>query len=315
MIRLNIMAPVLGILFYCLIEALCRKEYKYIGRAFKWTLLGFVIFPILSCIYMFFMNGFAGIDDMFYATILFNLDYAENSHIGSHLFGEYEFIYKAMLPMLFILFFIRQNKRDIFVLCCSFILTALSMGGLSYYHYLIVFIPLLVASFICINSTKFKYAAVLVLALLYSKTVYRQFDWSHFLSAEGNAYTEAFNKVIAPIPESERNNIWNMAGPFVVEDFMYANLVHQNRMIAPWQMSLSDRLYQEESEKIQTIKPKYVIYASYTKWWKKLPLRYHKKHNFTESDADLQFVLDNYEVLSTAQWPDGTQLFCYHLKK
>ena len=315
MIRLNIMAPVLGILVYCLIEAIGKKEYQYIGQALKWSVLGFVLFPVLGCVYMFVVNGVTGIDNMFFATILFNLEFAANPGIGSHLFGEYEFIYKAMLPMLFLLPFIGQNKRDILVLCSSFMVTALLMGGKDEYHYLMMFIPLLVASFACINSSKLRYVAVVVLALLYSKTVYRQFDWSHFLSSEGTAYTEAFNKVIAPIPESKRNEIWNMGGGYIVEDFMHAHLVQSNRILLPFQMSISDRLYNEESEQIQKVKPEYVIYASYAEKWQNDGLRYHKKHDFAESDSDLQFLLNNYELLVTADRPDGTQLFCYHLKK
>lgn len=315
MIRLNIMAPVLSILFYCLIEALWKKEYQYIGRAFKWSFLGFVIFPVLGCIYMFYLNGFTGLDDMFYATVLFNLDYASNSHIGSHLFGEYNYIYKAMLPMLFLLLFFYQNRRDVLVLCSSFMLTVLSLGGFNFYHYLILFIPLLVASFRCIDSTKIRYTAIILLALLYSKTLYHQFDWSHFFSPKENLHVEAFNKVIAPIPESKRNDIWNMASVYLITDFMNAKLVQHNRMIIPWQMSFSNRLYQEENSKIQQERPDYVIYALYAEKWRNDPCKYNKKHANAESEADLQFVLDNYEVLSTAQWPDGTKLFCYHLKR
>lgn len=310
-IRPNNMAPVLGMLLYCFIEALCKKEYQYIERAIKWICLGIIIFPLLACIYMFIMNGLLGIDDMFYATILFNIDYTGRAHLGSHLL----FIYKAMLPMLFILPFIRGNRRDVLVLVCSFILTALSLGKSSYSHYLMVFIPLLVASFACINSSKLRYVAFIVLALVYSKTVYRQFYWSHVLSSEGTAYTEAFNKVIAPIPESKRNEIWNMGGGYIVEDFMHAHLVQSNRILLPFQMSISDRLYNEESEQIQKVKPEYVIYALYARKWQNDGLRYHKRHGFAESDSDLQFVLNNYELLATADRPDGTQLFCYHLKK
>ena len=314
-IRLNNMASVLGILLYCLIEALWRKEYHYVGRAIQWIGCGFIIFPLLVCIHMFIMNGLAGIDDMLYATILFNLDYTGRSHFGSHLLGEYNYIYKALLPMLFLFPLIYKNKRDVLVLCCSFILTALTLGGASFYHYLIVFIPLLVASFTYISLSKLRYAAIVILALLYSKTIYRQFDWSHFLSTEGDAYTEAFNKVIAPIPESKRNAIWNMGGGYLAGDFMRAHLVQNNRVLLPFQMSISNILYDEESEEIQKVKPEYVIYASYAEQWQNDGLRYHKKHNFIESNADLQFVLDNYELLSTAQRVDGTQLFCYHLKK
>lgn len=314
MIRLNNTAPVLGILLCCLIKAVWKKEYKYIERALKYSFLGFIILPILGCFHMFCLNGFAGIDDMFYAAILFNLDYAANSHIGSHLLGEYSFIYKAILPMLFLLPSIKKERQNIIVLYASFVLTALTIGGASYIHYLEVFIPLLIASFACMHSFKIKYASIIILVLLYSKTVYRQFDWSHFLTSESDDYKEAFDKVIAPIPMEERGNIWNMCGGYMAEDFMCAGLLQQNRILLPFQMSISDRLYEEENEKIQKIKPKYVLFAIYSGDWQNQGLKYHKKHGYAESDADLKFVLDNYKVLATSYLPDGTQLFCYHLK-
>lgn len=314
MIRLNIMAPVLGMLLYCLVEAIWEKKYLYVGQAIKWSILGFVILPLLGCVQMFVMNGITGIDDMFYATILFNLAFAADPSMGSHLLGGYEYIYKSILPMLFLLFFIKQNRRDVLALCCSFMLTALTIGGRDEYHYLIEFIPLLVASLACMHSFKIRYASIIILVLLYSKTVYRQFDCSHFLSSENEEYKEAFDKVIAPIPMEERGNIWNMCGGYMAEDFMRAGLLQQNRILLPFQMSISDRLYEEENEKIQKIKPKYVLFAIYSEDWQNQGLKYHKKHGYAESDADLQFVHDNYEVLATSYLPDGSQLFCYHLK-
>lgn len=315
LLRLNNASPVLGLLLYCLIDATRKKEFLYIFRAMKYVSAGCIIPIIIACSYMFYKNGIQGIYDMYYANITFNIDYSiDRGFSGFNTERQFTFIYKVLLPALLIIPLIKKAHRFVLPLLFAFILTYATIGSTQSWHYLIIFIPLIVASFSCLTMARYKYVAWGVITLLYAKTIYRQFDISHFNFSGENTYYEVFHKLIVPIPEAERNNIWNLNATFLVDDFRNEKIIQQNRMIFPFQLSVSKTLYDEECGKFQKTKPKYVIYADYKETWMKGLTIYNKYNNYKESKTEYFYLQSHYKLISSACWKDGTKLYCYQIK-
>ena len=104
-----------------------------------------------------------------------------------------------------------------------------------------------------------------------------------------------------------------MGGGLLACDFLKAGIIQKNRILLPFQLSVSKRLYDEENMKIQKVKPEYVIFTTCTSDFFRNLLRYSSQNNYQESDADYQFVQSNYKLISSATCENGTQLFCYQL--
>ena len=314
LLRLNNIAPVFIILVYCLIEAILKRKYHYAIKATTIIFASFTIFPILACIHMYLLNGFQGIDDMFYAIIGFNLDYAKQSGMGAQFDWSNPLLFcTPFLPFIYLLPAIFKERQVVIPLLLAFLFTLISTGGRSYPHYFIVIIPLLVSSFACLPRYKIKYLALL--ALLFINVTLIRRSWMTYLPIlQNNTYNESFCEVIRPIPDSKKNQIWNMGGGFLARDFIKAGLFQQNRMLLPFQLSISDRLLEEEGEKIQKVKPEYVIHAVYSDEYDNSLLQYTVQSDFKESESDYQFLIKNYDLISSVKRVDDSMLYCYRIK-
>ena len=315
LLRINNMVPAFIILLYCLIEALLKRKYSYAVKATGIIFASFLIFPLLACLYMYLLNGTKGVDDMFYAIIGFNLDYAKESGIGCQFDWSNLLLYSTpFLPILYLLPFILKKRQIVIPLLLATLFTFISIGGRSYPHYFIVFIPLLAASFACLPHYRIKYPVMLVLVLLNVTQIRR--SWITYLPmAQNDTFHESFCEVIKPIPDAKKTQIWNMAGGFLARDFIESGLIQQNRMLLPFQLGVSERLFQEEGEKIQEVKPEYVIYAVYTDEFDNSLLKYTVQNNYKESDSDYQFLVDNYDLISSVKREDDSMLYCYRIKQ
>ena len=214
---------------------------------------------------------------------------------------------------LYILPAIFKERQVVIPLLLAFLFTLISTGGRSYPHYFIVIIPLLVSSFACLPRYKIKYLALL--ALLFINVTLIRRSWMTYLPILlNNTYYESFCEVIRPIPDSKKNQIWNMGGGFLARDFIKAGLFQQNRMLLPFQLSISDRLFEEEGEKIQKVKPEYVIHAVYSDEYDNSLLQYTVQSDFKESESDYQFLIKNYDLISSVKREDDSMLYCYRIK-
>jgi len=315
LLRINNMVPAFIILLYCLMEALLKRKYGYAVKATTIIFASFLIFPLLACIYMYLLNGTKGVDDMFYAIIGFNLDYAKESGIGCQFDWRNILLYSTpFLPILYLLPIIMKDRQVAIPLLLATLFTFISIGGRSYPHYFIVFIPLLAASFACLPQYRIKYLAMLVLVLLNVTQIRR--SWLTYLPmAQNDTFYESFCEAIKPIPDSKKTQIWNMAGGFLARDFIKTGVIQQNRMLLPFQLGISERLFQEEGEKIQKVKPEYVIYAVYTDEFDNSLLKYTVQNNYKESDSDYQFLVNNYDLISSVKREDDSVLYCYRIKQ
>ncbi len=316
LLRLNNMIPVLTILIYCLFEALWNKKYQYAINATTWIVLGFLVLPLAACLFMFLLNGIDGINDMFYAMIGFNMDYATDTGLGFLAFLENSILIIApLISIALLLLFIKSDWRKSIPLLLAFIFTIITTGGNGYPHYYMLFIPLMVACFSVIPRNRMKattYSSIIGIALIYL-FILRGSNLTYYPMFYNDNYHDSFCEVIKPIPDSKKNGIWNMGGSPLLRDFIKSGITQQNRMFLNFQLGLSEKLYEEECNKIQKIKPEYVIYAVYTDQFDNEVMKYTIKNNYRESDSDYQFVLDNYQLISSVKREDGSILYCYRL--
>ena len=316
LIRVNNMAPLVGLILYCFIIACLNRNFKYILRAFLFMSCGFAFPVLLAVAYMGIVGGMQGIKDMYYANITFNLEYSHHDFLWMNpTIKNVKFVYKSIIIAFFVLPFVKKAPKIALPCLLGFVVTFLSIGGKGHQHYLMIFVPLIAFAIASMSNARIRYAAVLLIVALTCKTLYKQ-GMPNTNYNEGNTYLECFEKVIKPIPESERDNIWNFNGAFILNDFCRAGCNQQNRMILGFQLSLSDSLYKSESEKIQRVRPKYVIYTSgYKEEWMASAAEYSRKNNNAEYERDKSFLFSNYEKVSSANWKDGTEVACYKQKE
>ena len=310
--RINNGISVLIMLLFCLVEALWLKKYNYIKRSIIWLMIGFIILPVIACCYMYMLNGIDGIDDMIYATIGFNIEYAkESGFAGFVLWKDPKSTGTALLPLLFLFPMLKNNKRELWLIILIYILTALSIGGRIYPHYFIVFIPLFVLFFAYISNSRIRYYAIPIMAVVIGFFSIHEIDIDF-----SRKYTPSkpFTQILKSVPVTKRSEIWNMGGALLTYDFLKAGIVQKNRMLLPFQLSVSKRLYDEENMKIQKVRPEFVLYTTCTNPFMDSLIRYSIKNKYRESDLDYQFVLANYELISRIEREDGSRLYCYQLK-
>lgn len=313
-IRLNNAAPVIGLLFYCLLRAVMRKEFGYIGKAMLYIFLGFLLPVSAACLYMGVVAGMQGIADMLYSTFLFNVEYMKVQGAATFDIAKYGYLFGISLPVLIVLPLIRKQPERVVPLLFCFFLTVLTLGKSFYDHYLITFIPVLVASFACLDYYKFRNYIIIPLLAYYAVELPISFDERHFDTRQRLADLDAFQKLIRPIPESERDQIWNLGTGYLF-DVMKANQIIQiNRMILYFQLNVSPSLFEMEAHKVQSVKPKYVLF------WTRYPQNYNYISSLSEytdrdgnpgMDADIQFVKDNYQRFSSTEWGGDGELVCY----
>lgn len=310
LMRVNNMSPIVGLLLYCLIVAMKRKEYGYLACSIG-IIASSACLPLLLAIgYMGTIGGVQGIRDMFFATITFNMEYSvgRNNLLLFNLWNNIRYIYKALLPIIFLLPVISRERTIALPLLLSFLSAVVSTGGGRNFHYLMIFIPLLVVSFSCLRNTRFCYLTLLLTTIIYGKTLLRQFDADHFRFPLKDERYEAFAKVISPIPPSERNKVWNMGGGFLVQYFTKADMVQTNRLLLPFQLRISPALHHTEVGCLQRRKPEYVIVADYHEDWMCDAI------SFSKADEE-PFIKEHYELIASSCWEDGTQLFCYRRRQ
>ena len=306
MIRVNNVAPMLGVLVFCTYEAVRRSEYSYLLKAVGLIFTGWV-FPIAICmLYMYIVGGLRGIQDMFYANFTFNLEYNKDHAAPPYDIEYVKYIYKILLPIPFLLIAGYKKKLYLPPILIGYIITLMTRGRVHHYHYLIVFLPLFVYS---LGVVKGKYRLVLFACILLFnvKTFYNQFSIKHFsLSYENTA--SKIECLFAKIPKEDRTQVWSYNGTFLLKEYIQNDFIQCNRMFLPWQIDISKDLRKTEYNKIIRIRPKYVLYAYYVENWM------NESAHYSGRVADEDFIKKNYAVISSVSFEDGVKVDCYKLK-
>lgn len=298
MIRINNIAPITGCMLYAAIISFKNKEWRYLRKSFVLILLGMIIPLAIGIMYMFCIGGLQGISDFIFANWTFNIEYSKDEKVTFDI-ERVRYLYKVILPIVLIVPFVLRKKHYVIPIIIGYIVTLLTIGKTQHYHYLMVFIPLLLASFTCIYPKKIIYGVLFVfLAFLNAKTFVNEFKKGDFFVNKHRDY-QKLESLLRNIPSTGNKTIWSYNGAFLVDDYMKIDLLQTNRVFLPWQLNISDALMNSEKNKIMDIKPDYVLYPLYNQSWMNESAKYEY------SDIDENYIKMNYIIKSAVELNDG----------
>lgn len=305
LLRLNNTSPVIGLLLYCLIEALSKKKFEYVKTSFIFVFAGFSLILLFFTIYQFIVAGIKGVDDMFYATVTFNIDYTKNYTTETRpLLSYLKFTYKVITPALLLLIFVKKRSKSVCPLLFAYAITLLTLGNVSFLHYLIVFVPLVYFSLMCISEYRTTFiVVVLFLSFTTGRIAYNK-GIPNDLSYKEDKPSE-LEQLLEGIPQDERELIWNYNGVFDLHQFQKLDIILANRVFLPFQIDLSYNLNKQECKRIQKLAPKYVYYVKYNDEVS------NKLTTYNCTNSDYIFIKKNYRVMNEIKYPDGMNKIMY----
>lgn len=283
-IRINNAVPFLGFLAWYWVQLLVDKDFKKLFRDIILFLTGFLIVAATCVFYFYFKVGWQGVDEMFYATFLFNFDYigVKGTHKIPSLILYFLFISLCILQQIINS---RKDKPILIPSLISYGLFIVSFGTRCFTHYLMALLPLLVVLFMT-TKQEMKRKPILIALPLMAALFYLPIPLAlavNDLVLKNDKYSviyEDFHHCIEDIPEAERDSIYNYnlhgnaAGMMQHEKLLQCNRVFFSSFVFHYK-----RLYKEETEK-PFYSPKWIIIS-----WD----RY-----FTDDDA--RFVISNYDL-------------------
>ncbi len=291
-IKLNSTAPILCSCLILTFLYLNNKQYKELFHIIAYVFIGGIL--ILSIVTLTFgvVYGFSYIYDLYYGTILFNLEYVANAGSGSIL----DIPLLVFILCFVISFSINRKDNDIIFLytLMAFCLLCLTLSKAYFYHYFIVSIPILLPLISLIIASNY-------FSSLYSKI----FRWRYVLACvaifsfvfasilvkpkiedaikRGKVYERGyydFYSKYQSLCEDEKENIWNYNARFNGLNALYTiNTVQMNRVILPSQIQVSSALH--EKAELREKKPIRILIDEKGKWY---------------SSSDSVFVSKNYKI-------------------
>ena len=306
MLRLNNVAPVLGVILYAAYKALKGKDYRYFTKAFFFIFLGWLTPILLSFAYMYIVGGTKGMYDMYYATVLFNIDYKAIYGGNPTLYDRTRFFYKAMMPALFALLIIRKKLDYIFPLFLGYLIVIPATGKSENYVYLQGCLVLMVYTMACLDTHKLKYLFLIILVGFHAKTFVKSASLSSFSLNKDGSDLMAIHEVLARVPHSEWDNIWQYGTCYMLKDLMTLHILQPNRMFLNGQLNESYPLMKEERYKVQQIRPQYILTARYNKekWM-------NETREYDGSELDVLYIKKNYSIIASAIGEDNTEIYLY----
>lgn len=261
MIRLNNTAPLIVFAILHLIRCIKGKEYKWF-----WTdvaiICGGVICVIFLCsIFYFVKEGWTGVYEMIYGSIIYNYLYLIGD-VGSRL----PFIIKlqhyapsiGFIIISIIICHFTPKKQLIVATIISYIVSLLAIGRFGYGHYMIILIPLFVITIGVIYMHRtfltgilFVFTVITTIRLLHDPA--DRLVVNLLRKPINTELYDGFHRFVNSIPEKQRHNIYNASLNHMGSGlFAKENIYQCNRIIYAYHVEISPRL--QEYEKNHTIK-------------------------------------------------------------
>ena len=265
-IRINNILLISGYLFWFLWISLRKNQYVYLGKGIALIGLG-ILLPTAACILFFFVKGGAvGIEELWFGTIGFNLEYMRK--YGSSEPLTLQFIILSYAPVMMMAFLsilcIKKERDQIIPLLFSYGIGLFFVGQTLFRHYFLVFVPLYVVTWAAICRSKHSSALQIIVFFTFVgaslKPIKRYV--SHFTSGwESRVRMRCvqFENMISKIPAEERTCIWNYNGQEVMDAIVDADIVQCNRIIIPFHLDISEKLANAERNKILKVRPQWII--------------------------------------------------------
>lgn len=275
MIRLNNTAPIVGFVLWHFILCIHQKKYKYLWIDVALIISGIVIIFVICSSFYLFKAGWNGVYEMIYGTFVFNYIYYLSLY-NIHSPTIFNILFFYLTPIVFgiiTLICLLYKKETIHIgipIIISYLITVFAIGYSIFYHYLMVFIPLLVLTTGYIFYTKNKNTFFLGVAMLFYffYTGYDAIDHLAFLMMGKQANTEindGFHRFVYSLPQNERSSIYNEGVSHNIGPGLFAsnNICQCNRILYKRHLDYSLRLREyETNHSIKDMKPVWILTQS-----------------------------------------------------
>ena len=275
MIRLNNTAPIVGFVLWHFFLCVHQKKYKHLWIDIALIISGIVIIFIICSSFYLFKAGWDGVYEMFYGTFIFKyIYYLSLYNIHNPTLINILLFYLAPIVFGIINIICLLHKKETIHLgipvIISYFITIFAVGYSIFYHYLMVFIPLLVltTSYIFFTKTKFTYILGMAMVLYFFHTGYDAIDHLAFRMMGKKANTEindGFHRFVSSLPLNERGSIYNEGMSHNIGPGLFANenICQCNRILYKRHLDYSSNLRKyEATHGIKDLKPIWVLTQS-----------------------------------------------------
>ena len=298
-IKLNSTAP---ILCSCLILAylyIKTKQYKELFYSTTYVFIGGILILAIVTLTFGIVYGFSYIYDLYYGTILFNLEYVANAGNGSIL----DIPLLIFILCFVICFSINRKGNDIIFqyTIMAYCLLCLTLSKAYFYHYFIVSIPILlplVSLILASNHFSFLYSKIFRWRYVLACVAIFSFVFVSILVKpkiedaikRGEVYERGYHDFYSryqSLSEDEKENIWNYNARFNGLNALYTiNAVQMNRIILPSQLQVSSTLL--EKAELREKKPLRILIDEKGKWYRPSDSAFVKNNYYVEYVVRLQ---------------------------
>lgn len=303
LLRLNNVAPLAGLFFWCFFLEIRQRHYAYLAKALSFALIGFFIPISIACLWFFVKAGNEGLYELYYANVLFNLEYARTYSWDKEipLWKELIAVFFQLAVLLFGLLRCPNSayRKMSIGLICAILLTILTMGRSWFSHYQMILIPTIIISLSLLSHLKKHfYLFIVLLSGLY---------WSKYPIAEEynnlkkNAVNQQFqyevNDLVHHIPFSEQEQTWNLNASACIDAFLYSEVFPQSRFCNTWHRTFSRRFREEETDAFRLNAPLWV---------------FAEEDGLGEIQADSLFLCTNYDRVAQTSMTERRSVTLYH---
>lgn len=303
LLRLNNVAPLLGLFCWWLLLEVRQKHYGYLSKVIPCALIAFFLPISIACYWFYSRAGNQGLYELFYANILFNLEYASRPWPNSLPLWKQigvTFIHNAVF--LFALFRCLKDAsyRNICIgLIFAILFSLLTMGRSWFPHYQMILLPTFIIVIAVLSHFRMKICLLLVLSscLYWNRSSVALAYQRYFEDNRVNdLFQREFDDLVDIIPRAEKTQIWNLNCIENFDAFLHSDIYPQSRFCCTWHRSYSKRFVEEEIDG----------------FWRTAPLWVFVDESYLgENHADSVFLVRNYHKLGQTNSPKRNPISLY----
>lgn len=267
------MGVICACILFIMITMVKNTDWNGLKRLFGYTVIGFVAISGMIVIYFWYINA---LDEMIYASFLFNFKYMENSCFpgkDKSMLSHYVKVYASMIVFAvgIVVYYINYKNKDHGLILFALLLFAVNfvstiLIGPQFYHYMTLNIPCLLLGVIFIFLTikdrflkkKLGWLFTLVLSLIllslmfYKKNAYSKIE-------DDSPFMDQVEVLVAKIPDNERNSIYGYE--LHSRFWTKLNLIpcYKYYTLQEWHGLYETKILDEINGMIKTDSPKWVI--------------------------------------------------------
>jgi hypothetical protein len=263
--RVNNMAPNCCVILVLAIIFILRHRLHELKKMVLYVFYGWLFVGLIVIIVILSLYGKQGFVEMMNGTFVYNFIYIGSSQAQAVAPDRMRWYVRYGLSSLFfiILLYIKY-KNDLLphVLLMCYLATFVSIGTKGWQNYFIVFSPVFALSLSALNVGLNKWVRYMI-TLLVIVYLGRPFcDRINSKEYDLEVFYQKSNEILDKIETDEKGKIWNNADFTGLSVLHKKGLIQVNRAVLGFHLDMFEKLKQDEINKFETIKPRYVLLSS-----------------------------------------------------